>query len=71
MENIILTTREARRYVKRSGKVVQINGLCPICGTGRSQYGECARGHIIFETLIYEPKSDDTITQSERSASVR
>lgn len=28
---------------------VQRTGLCPICGTGRSQYGECRKGHIVLE----------------------
>lgn len=38
---------DTRQYIVSQIDNVQLDGLCPICGTGRSQYGECWKGHIV------------------------
>lgn len=48
MNSGYVTRQEVIEYIKRKEMIVQLGGLCPICSTGRNQYGECWRGHIIF-----------------------
>jgi RNA polymerase subunit RPABC4/transcription elongation factor Spt4 len=38
-----------REFITTAADGVQLDGLCPICGTGRSQNGECWRGHIVID----------------------
>ena len=38
-----------RDYINEKIDNVQLEGLCPICKTGRNQYGECWLGHIVID----------------------
>lgn len=38
------------KYRSTQQKSVQQTGPCPICGTGRNQYGECFLGHVVLES---------------------
>ncbi len=39
---------DVRDFITAQIENVELDGLCPICGTGRSQNGECWRGHIVI-----------------------
>ena len=39
---------DVREFIISQIENVELDGLCPICGTGRSQNGECWRGHIVI-----------------------
>ena len=40
---------DVREYIASQIENVQLEGLCPICKTARSQNGECWCGHIVID----------------------
>lgn len=40
---------DIKEFITAQIENVQLEGLCPICRTGRSQNGECWCGHIVID----------------------
>ncbi len=40
---------EIIKFIASQADNVQLAGLCPICKTGRNQYGVCWNGHIVID----------------------
>ena len=50
---------DVREFITAQVENVELDGLCPICGTGRSQNGECWRGHIVINVRRPTPLALD------------
>jgi hypothetical protein len=52
--------RITARQEAANNYTVQLDGPCPICGTGRNQHGECYQGHVVHER---ERESQNSVTE--------
>jgi len=48
-DEIAVIDEDVREFIIGAIDGVELEGLCPICGTRRSQNGECWLGHIVID----------------------